>query len=128
MKVKQISLGTLFVMCFNLATIAHEGVKGPHGGQIVEMPPYHAEFEVMKGMLHIYVIGEKDKTMSVKDITGTIIIQFADGKKTQNKVSAMGDALMVKADVAADKAFVAITTLKIKGKSVTARYSHKVGK
>jgi hypothetical protein len=126
MKLKHISLLTLFVISFGSATIAHEGAKGPHGGQLVGMSSYHAEFEVKKDTLNVYVIGEKEETMSAKDLTGSVIIQFPDGKKTQEKLMAMGDALMVSAPVAEDRAFIAIATLKVKGKSYSARYSHHV--
>lgn len=128
MKLKHVLLTSILAMGFALTASAHGEAKGPHGGTIVEMPPYHTEFEVMNGMLHIYVLGEKDKPVSAKDMEGSIVIQFPGGKKVKEKLGAMGDALMISAQVGHDKEFVAIATIKMKGKAYIARYSHKVSK
>ena len=128
MRLRNFLMAALCLFGFSELTLAHENAKGPHGGIIVEMAPYHAEFEVMIDMLHIYVIGDKNETLDVKDVTGSIVIQFPDGKKTQDKLKAMGSALMVSAPVAPQKSFVAIATIKIKDKSYSARYSHKAKK
>lgn len=124
MKLNDVILASILAMGLSSSASAHGDAKGPHGGQIVEMPPYHTEFQVSSGMLHIYVLGEKDKPVAVTDLNGSIVIQFADGKKIKEKLTAMGDALTASATVSFDKPFVAIATLNVKGKAYTARYSH----
>lgn len=113
------------ILTTSIAGAAHQDAKGSHGGQLIDIAPYHAEFTVMTGMLHIYLLAEKNKAMSAKGLAGSIIIQFPDGKKVTEKMVATGDSFMVKAPVVTDKAFVAMATFKIKDKSYTARYSHK---
>jgi len=102
--------------------------EGPHGGALVDIPPYHLEFQVMTGMLHIYVIDTQKKTVPPKDITGKLLIQFPDGNKKEAPLSAMGDALMANADIKEGSPFIAIATVQIQGKTYTGRFSYKGSK
>lgn len=102
--------------------------EGPHGGKLVDIAPYHLEFQVMTGMLHIYVIDAQKKAMPPKDITGKLLIQFPDGNKKEVNLSAMGEALMASADVKEESPFVVIATVQIQGKTYTGRFSHQGSK
>src|SRR5687768_16390016 len=101
MKLKYILLTSALAVSFAFSATAHDA-KGPHGGQLIDIAPYHAEFQTMTGMLHIYIIAEKDKPVSAKDVQGSIVIQFPDGKKVKEKLVAMEEALSVSASVGDD--------------------------
>lgn len=98
---------------------------GPHGGSMVHVSPYELEFQVMTGMLNIYVIDAQEKVVPSKDITGKILIQFPDGNKKEVSLSVMGEAIMASADIKEGSPFVAIATLQIQGKPYTGRFSYQ---
>lgn len=98
---------------------------GPHGGQLVDIAPYHLEFQVVSGMLHLYVIDKDQKTVVVEGkATGSLIIQMSDGTKKTVDLDVNGDNLMAIADVKPEAPFTAIATMQMDGKTYTARYAH----
>lgn len=116
------SLALIWSLLTASSVFAHGA--GPHGGTLIDIAPYHAEFEVAQGMIHIYVIDENNKVLASSDVPGKLILQKSDGTKKDFTLSPMGDALMAATDVGSTDTFVALATLTIKGKTYMARYSH----
>ena len=108
---------------WNTGALAHGA--GPHGGQLVDIAPYHLEFQVAGNMIHLYVIDEAGKTMMIQDkVTGKLLVQYADGTKQDATIAPMGPETLMATLDRKDSAFVAIATITIGGKTYTARYSH----
>jgi hypothetical protein len=126
---KTLSLALLiFIGSTGLPNLVFAHGAGPHGGQLVDIAPYHLEFQVAGNMLHLYVIDETGKGMVLQDkVAGKLVVQYPDGAKQETTLAPMGaEALMATLD-RKDSAFVAIATITIGGKTYTARYSHSVG-
>jgi len=128
MKIKALIVGLMLVAStIGITTHAFAHGAGPHGGELVDIAPYHLEFQIGGGMVHLYIIDEKGKIVSAKGVTGKLIVQTPDGAKKDITLSTMGEALM--ANGVDDKsAFIAIATIQIQGKSYTARYSYDPSK
>lgn len=98
---------------------------GPHGGQLVDIAPYHLEFQVMPGMLHLYVIDKDKNTLLLEGkATGKLILQLPDGTKKNMDLEVQGDNLMATAAIKPDTLFTAIATVQMDGQTYTARYEH----
>ena len=123
--VRIIFMGLLLAASIGFVTSVFAHGMGPHGGQMVDIAPYHAEFQVMPGMIHIYVIDKDKKALPVEGkITGKLLVQMPDGAKKDVALSSMGEALMGTLETKEGDPFVAIATLEMDGKSFVARYSH----
>lgn len=119
----------IFVFALLLAVLAG-GIRqaeahgvGPHGGKTVDMAPYDLEYVIASGMIHLYLIDDKEQTVAVTDVTGKLVVQTKDGTKKDLTLSVMGDALMA-AGLDEKSAFIVIATLQIQGKTYTARISY----
>lgn len=123
MKLKTLVLNLMLVISMvSISTRVLAHGAGPHGGELVDIAPYHLEFQVGAGMVHLYIIDEKSRIVSAVGVTGKLIVQLPDGTKKDITLSPMGEALMA-TGVDDKSAFVAIATIQIQGKSYTARYS-----
>lgn len=123
--VKTIGLAVALFSSFGFIGYTFAHGMGPHGGQLVDIAPYHLEFQVMPGMLHIYVI-DKDKTALPLEgkATGKLILQMPDGTKKSMDLEVKGDNFMATADVKPEVPFTAIATVQMDGKAYTARYEN----
>lgn len=59
--------------------LAHEVVKGPNGGQVIDDKGHHVEFTVKGNEVVLYLTDDKDKPIASKGATGRVVIQ--DGSK-----------------------------------------------
>ena len=99
--------------------------KGPHGGTVQEAEPNHAEILLKDGMLQFFVLDGDAKPLSNKGITGTVLLQFADGTSKTVALTPMGAEGFMANDAKASAYSNAIATFKVNGKSVLAKFKNK---
>lgn len=99
--------------------------KGPHGGTVQEADPNHAEMLVKDGMLQFFVLDGDAKAMNNKNITGSVVLQFADGTSKTVALKPMGTDGFMASDAKATSYANAIATFKVNGKSVSAKFRNK---
>lgn len=102
--------------------------RGPHGGTVQEADPNHAEILLKDGMLQFFLLDGDVKPLSNKGITGTVLLQFADGTSKTVTLSPMGTEGFMADDAKASAYFNAIATFKVNGKSVSAKFKNKPAK
>lgn len=102
--------------------------KGPHGGTVQEADPNHAEILLKDGMLQFFVLDGDAKPLVNKGITGTVLLQFADGTSKTVALMPMGREGFMADDAKASAYSNAIATFKVNGKSVSATFKNKGGK
>ena len=102
--------------------------KGPHGGTVQEADPNHAEILLKDGMLQFFVLDGDAKPLSNKGITGTVLLQFADGTSKTVALMPMGTEGFMADDAKASAYSNAIATFKVNGKSVSAKFKNKPAK
>lgn len=102
--------------------------KGPHGGTVQEADPNHAEILLKDGMLQFFVLDGDAKPLVNKGITGTVLLQFADGTSKTVALMPMGTEGFMADDAKASAYSNAIATFKVNGKSVSAKFKNKGGK
>ncbi|MBX9785449.1 MAG: hypothetical protein K2X48_19360 [Chitinophagaceae bacterium] len=99
--------------------------KGPHGGTVQEAEPNHAEVLVKDGMLQFFLLDGDAKPLPNKGVTGTVLLQFADGASKTVALMPMGAEGFMADDAKASAYSNAIVTFKVNGKSVTAKFKNK---
>lgn len=99
--------------------------KGPHGGTVQEAEPNHAEIVLKDGMLQFFVLDGDAKPLPNKGITGTVLLQFADGASKTVTLMPMGTEGFMADDAKASTYVNAIATFKVNGKSVSAKFKNK---
>ena len=72
-------LSTLTLMCLPILALAHDVVKGPNGGQVVDDAGHHIEFTTKGDQIALYLSDNTDKPLSSAKATGRVIVQ--DGAK-----------------------------------------------
>ncbi|GAB2820693.1 hypothetical protein [Ferruginibacter profundus] len=102
--------------------------KGPHGGTVQEADPNHAEILLKDAMLQFFVLDGDAKPMANKGITGTVLLQFADGTSKTVALMPMGTEGFMADDAKAATYVNAIATFKVNGKSVSAKFKNKPAK
>ncbi|MBI5473569.1 MAG: hypothetical protein HY961_14615 [Ignavibacteriae bacterium] len=96
--------------------------KAPHGGLVVTVgKDYHFELVVKEKELNLYVLDAKEKALSVKDVSGDIVVLMGKEKKTM-KLSPSGDFLKASGDFTKAEKFTAVATVKLRGKNETGRF------
>lgn len=102
--------------------------KAPHNGVVKTAGDYHIEMVVdmqkKEDKVTFYLLDEKEKTMANKDITGTAMFLFDDKTTVTETLVAKGNDRFI-AQLKDNKDFTAVVTLKVKGKTVTAKFEHK---
>lgn len=90
------------------ASVAHEKpVKGPHGGQMIDVNTYHWELVAAGGDLTLYVSDQAEKPVTTKAAKATANVLAAGKSLTVELVAAEPNILKGKGD------FVATRGLKI---------------
>ncbi len=56
------------------------GGRGPHGGQIQDIGPYHGELLAKDGEITLFLLDHNDRPLSARDASGTAIV-LADGRQ-----------------------------------------------
>lgn len=64
------------------AALAHisAGGRGPHGGQVQDIGPYHGELLAKDGEITLFLLDHNDRPVSARDASGTAIV-LADGRQ-----------------------------------------------
>ena len=103
----------------------HDNNKAPHGGKVEEAGEYHIEASIKDGKPHFYLLDGKAKSMANKGVTGSVVLQFADGTTKTVQLMVMGhDGFMID-DATAHAYTNAIVTFKVAGKTATAKFKNK---
>ncbi len=94
----------------------------PHGGTVKSAGDYHIEISVKDGMVMAYLLDGKEKAMKNTGVTGTALVQTADGKTSTVTLSANGDeGFMYNLDKA-KKYNKAVVTFTTSGKTASASF------
>ena len=99
--------------------------KGPHGGTVQEADPNHAEILLKDGKLQFFLLNGDAKPIGNKGVTGTALLQFADGSSKKVNLTAMGSDGFMAGDAKAASFSNAVATFKVNGKSVSAKFKSK---
>ncbi len=101
---------------------AHEE-KGPHGGQMVDASGgYHAELLVKNGKMTVYLLDGKEKSISNKGVSGSIILQFEDKTSATVTLTASGDDGFIVANDKAATFTTCVVNFKVGDKTSTAKF------
>ena len=106
----------------------HDNSKAPHGGKVEEAGAYHIEALTKDNKVSFYLLDGKAKAMSNKGVTGSVLFQFADGKTKTIVLTVSGTEGFEAKDAIAATYTKAIVTFKVKGKTVSAKFSTTVKK
>ena len=102
----------------------HDNDKAPHGGKIEEAGDYHIEASIKDGKTYFYLLDGKAKIMSNVGVTGSVVMQFADGTTKTVQLTVSGDDGFVATDAKATSYTNAIVTFKVSGKTATAKFKN----
>ena len=95
--------------------------KGPHGGTIEEADPNHMEIVANGSNLIFYLLDGDAKTIDMKNVTGTVKMQYTD--KAAKKIELMVmDGKLTAMQANNGKAFTAVCTLTKNGKSFSSSF------
>lgn len=108
----------------NYAYAQDHAHKAPHGGMVKTAGEYHIEMVMSEGKMVFYLLDKNEKTLSNKEIVGTVTLQYEDKTSSTEKLMAMGtEQFMI--DTKGKHVSTCIVTLKVKGKTVSAKFDHK---
>ena len=93
------------------STHEHAHEEGPHGGQIAEVGPYHAEIVLEDGEIRVYVMTHDEPGTPVAASSGDIVILTGEGSK-KIVLSADGDSLLGKPDFEIEEDAKAVIRIK----------------
>lgn len=95
--------------------------KGPHGGTIEEADPDHIEVVAEGNDLIFYLLDGKTNPLDMKNVTGSIRIQYPDKSSKTIDLMAM-DGKLTAMGALNGKAFTVLCTLNKEGKSYSASF------
>ena len=75
MKLRIVALATALLIA--TATAAHEVVKGPNGGRVVEVGTHHVELVVRENVVSVFVTDANDKPIFVTGFKGVAIFTIS---------------------------------------------------
>ena len=101
------------------------GHKAPHGGIVITVGKYHYEMVVEPKAVSVYLLDDKEQTLSISEVTGNAIIQIPGEKPQTVKLTASRDHLNANVDLESIEKFVALVSLKIDGKTRIGRFSYQ---
>lgn len=127
-KIKSIVIAATMMVAGTTASFAQE--KGhshgsPHGGIVKTAGDYHVEMVMAKGKATFYLLDDKEKSMTNKGITGTVLFQFADKTTATVPLTASGDAAFLATNEKVSTFKSCVVTFKVNGKTVTAKFTEE---
>ena len=124
-KVKTVILAIVISTMGTFGAMAqdHDNSKAPHGGKVEEAGMYHIEVLTKDNKLSFFLLDGKAKAMSNKGVSGSVLLQFSDGKTKTVVLTADGTDGFDAKEALATTYTKAIVTFKIKGKTVSAKFS-----
>ena len=94
------------------AVLAHDKpVKGPHGGQMIDVNTYHWELIAAGGELTLYVSDQAEKPVATKSAKATANVLSAGKSLTVELAAAEPNLLKGKGDFVADKGLKVIVSV-----------------
>jgi hypothetical protein len=94
----------------------------PHGGTVKSAGDFHIEVSVKDGMVMAYLLDGKEKTIKNTGVTGTAVIQMADGKTSTISLSPSGNEGFMYTLDKTKKYNKAIVTFTSAGKTASASF------
>ena len=123
---KTIILATMMLIASFSTFAQHSGGDhkhgSPHGGTVKSAGDFHIEASVKDGMLMAYLLDGKEKAMKNTGVTGTAIIQTADGKTLNIPLIPSGDEGFMYTLDKAKKYNKAIVNFTTGGKTASASF------
>lgn len=101
----------------------HDHSKAPHGGNVVEAGEYYIQTLTKDNNVYFYLLDGNAKAMSNKGVTGSVLLEFADGITKPVLLNESGAEGFEAKDVLAATYTKAIVTFKVNGKTVSAKFS-----
>ena len=93
------------------STKEHDHAEGPHGGQITEVGPYHAEIVLDDTEIRIYLMTHEDPPVAVASTGGDIVVLVSGGSK-KITLTPDGDSLLGKPDFTIEEDVKAVIRIK----------------
>jgi len=124
---KKITILVVTMLIASFTTFAqHSGGDhkhgSPHGGTVKSAGDFHIEVSIKDGLVMAYLLDAKEKAMKNKDVTGTAVIQTADGQtSTITLIPSGNEGFMYTLDKA-KKYNKAIVTFTTGGKTASASF------
>lgn len=124
---KKIAILLIIMLTVTFSTFAqHSGGDhkhgSPHGGTVKSAGDFHIEVSVKDGMVMAYLLDANEKAMKNKAVTGTAVIQMADGKTSTITLTPSGNEGFVYTLDKVKKYNKAIVTFKTGGKTASASF------
>jgi hypothetical protein len=114
---------SLSLLAFPIAASAHDVVKGPNGGQVVDDAGYHIEFTSKGEEIILYLSDNAEKPISSEKATGRIIIQDSVKQATAEFAAAEPNILSAKLAAPLPTGAKLVVTLKLaNGHNLRARF------
>lgn len=101
--------------------------KAPHGGLVQTAGKYHFELCAGDDGVDVYLLDDKEATLPVAGKQGKLVLQIPKKPRQDLPLAPSGEVLHAHADLAGVGSFVAVVTLKLDGRSQSARFSWKRG-
>jgi len=93
----------------------------PHGGVVKTAGDYHIEQVVGEGKVSYYLLDGAEKSITNKDVTGTVILQFSD-ETISDKLSPEGDGHFTLELKEGASSFTSIVSFVVNEKTVIAKF------
>ena len=121
---------SLFAAAFLLAlpatVFAHDVVKGPNGGQVVDDQGHHVEFTVKGDQIELYFADSGDQPIATKGATGRVIVQDGAKQSTVELAAIEPNLMTTKVDAPLKAGTKLVISVKLSdGHDVKARFVAK---
>lgn len=122
MRMRDMMVALALIAAPSLAS-AHDVVKGPNGGQVVDDAGHHVEFTSKGDQILLYLSDTADKPISSAKATGRAIVQDGGKQVIAELVAAEPNVLSTKLAVPLSKGAKLAVTIKLgDGHDVKARF------
>lgn len=125
MKIKLIlpALFLLMTICF-YAWKPFQTIQGPHGGSLQKIENYHIEMKTLNSNVYTYLLDEKLKAITNKQMSCTIQFFFNDNVNTIATMKPAGeDGFILESNTIAYQSCK--VSFKMSGKSMSARFENE---
>ena len=121
------TLVTLAIVLFGAtAAFAHDVVKGPNGGQVVEDSGHHVEFTTKDTQVVLFLTEASDAPLATKGATGRVIVQDGPAQAMVDLTAAEPNQLTAKLAAPVKPGSKLVVSIKLAdGHDVKARFVAK---
>lgn len=125
--IKSIASGFLSLVAattISYAQVSDNSIKTPHGGIIQNSGDYKIEMVERENSISFYVLDAKGKTLSNKNVTGTVMFEFFNKTKATSPISLdINNSLLVEVPRANVYTYCTISII-INGKTITSKFKN----